>query len=52
MGRLGREKMVKNYDDSIIKQAYRKVLEIDNISYFKKPLLKKKPINQNINSIL
>ena len=45
MGRLGREKMVKNYDDSIIKQAYRKVLEIDNISYFKRPLLKKKPIN-------
>ena len=42
MGRLGREKMVRSYDDTIIKQAYRNILEIDLVSYFKRPLLEKK----------
>jgi len=43
MGRLGREKMSKSYDDSIIKQAYRNILEFDQISHFKSSLLDKKP---------
>ena len=32
MGRLGREKMVKSFDDSIVKKAYRKILEFDHVS--------------------
>ena len=32
MGRLGREKMVKSFDYSIVKKAYRKILEFDHVS--------------------
>ena len=37
MGRLGREKMVKSYDDTIIKQAYRNLLESSHILHNKNP---------------
>lgn len=32
MGRLGREKMVKSFDDSIVKEAYRNILKFDHVS--------------------